>query len=430
MNVSDASWSGNRVAGRTGVANIAGYSSSPTCNHVPAELPRVGSKKLRLSSELLRIRKSAKHSSPLIGNGISSIGFGRSLRRLWHAIFRKPKSNEPDAAVSPTRNFRSGSGRKRATRRSTTATALPSVARTARTFHTMLSRLHAPAKARAQALRLRCSYVIRRNKSRARLGAGRVAAKRLPVTTPTCREAAEATDLDRDPERGQGAPPGFDEQARRSAGLRRHRHGRRPEPDYRCPLGEQGQDQRQRGRNQRGATDGLEDAGADQEGSAVQTPRGRVARPRPREQLRGERLGPSSVAIMAIVNQVRIDKWPWAARFFKTRGAATEAVLGGRVHINGERVKPSKVVRTGDTVEVTIGTARRTVAVTALAERRGPASVAATMYAEMPESRAAREQHAPERRLARPLGADLGARPTKQARRRLDALRRARRRGR
>jgi ribosome-associated heat shock protein Hsp15 len=133
---------------------------------------------------------------------------------------------------------------------------------------------------------------------------------------------------------------------------------------------------------------------------------------------------------MAIVNEVRIDKWLWAARFFKTRGGATQAVLGGRVHINGERVKPSKVVRAGDTVEVTIGTARRTVAVTALAERRGPASVAATMYAETPESRAAREQHALERRLARPLGADLGARPTKQARRRLDALRRARRRGR
>jgi ribosome-associated heat shock protein Hsp15 len=130
------------------------------------------------------------------------------------------------------------------------------------------------------------------------------------------------------------------------------------------------------------------------------------------------------------MNQVRIDKWLWAARFFKTRGAATEAVLGGRVHVNGERAKPSKPVRAGDTVEVTIGTVRRTVAVIEVAERRGPASVAATMYAETAESRAAREQHALERRLARPPGADLGGRPTKQARRRLDSLRQVRRRDR
>jgi ribosome-associated heat shock protein Hsp15 len=87
-------------------------------------------------------------------------------------------------------------------------------------------------------------------------------------------------------------------------------------------------------------------------------------------------------------------------------------------------------VRAGDTVEVTIGTMRRTVNVLEVAERRGSASVAATLYAETPESLSAREQQAAERRLDRPLGADLGARPTKQARRRLDALRRgARRRG-
>ena len=127
---------------------------------------------------------------------------------------------------------------------------------------------------------------------------------------------------------------------------------------------------------------------------------------------------------------VRIDKWLWAARFFKTRSMATESVLGGRVHVNGGRVKPSKDVCVGDTVEVTIGTVRRTVEVAALSDRRGSATVAATLYAETPESLAAREQDALQRRLARPLGADLGSRPMKLDRRRLDALRRAQRRGR
>jgi len=129
------------------------------------------------------------------------------------------------------------------------------------------------------------------------------------------------------------------------------------------------------------------------------------------------------------VDCVRIDKWLWAARFFKTRSAATEAVLGGHVHVNDARVKPSKEVAEGDLVEVTRATERWTVVVTALAERRGPAAVAATLYEETPESAAAREQRRSERRLARPLGADLGARPTKRDRRRLEALRRAQQRG-
>jgi ribosome-associated heat shock protein Hsp15 len=128
------------------------------------------------------------------------------------------------------------------------------------------------------------------------------------------------------------------------------------------------------------------------------------------------------------VEQVRVDKWLCAARFFKTRGLAADAVVGGRVHVNGERVKPSKLIHAADILEITKGTERWTVTVTELADRRGPASVAQQLYAETDESRAAREQHALERRFGRALGADLGARPTKQARRRLDALRRARRR--
>ena len=127
---------------------------------------------------------------------------------------------------------------------------------------------------------------------------------------------------------------------------------------------------------------------------------------------------------------VRIDKWLWAARFYKTRSAATEAVLSGHVHVNGTRVKPSKEIRSTDTVEVRVGDVRWTVVVTGVADKRGSARVAATLYDETPESLADRERHAVERRLARPPGADLGSRPTKQARRRIDALRRSQQRGR
>ena len=130
------------------------------------------------------------------------------------------------------------------------------------------------------------------------------------------------------------------------------------------------------------------------------------------------------------MEQARVDKWLWAARFFKTRSTATHAVLGGRVHVNGARVKPSKEVRVGDTVEVTIRSVKRTVEVTGVADRRGPAAAAATLYVEAPESISAREEAALERRLARPPGADLGERPTKLARRRLEAMRRAHRHGR
>ena len=128
------------------------------------------------------------------------------------------------------------------------------------------------------------------------------------------------------------------------------------------------------------------------------------------------------------VDEVRIDKWLWAARFFKTRSLATEAVAGGKVHVNDARVKPARELRLGDTVDITIGGLRRTVVVQGLAEKRGPAATAQALYAETPESVERREQHIAERKLARPLGADLGARPTKLDRRRLEALRRAQRR--
>ncbi len=124
------------------------------------------------------------------------------------------------------------------------------------------------------------------------------------------------------------------------------------------------------------------------------------------------------------MERVRIDKWLWAARFFKTRSAATDAVAGGHVQVGGERVKAAKEIQVGDRLEIRRGEIRWTVVVTELADRRGSASVAATLYDETKESIANRERERAERRVARPLGADLGARPTKQDRRRIEALRR------
>jgi ribosome-associated heat shock protein Hsp15 len=130
------------------------------------------------------------------------------------------------------------------------------------------------------------------------------------------------------------------------------------------------------------------------------------------------------------VDETRIDKWLWAARFFKTRALASAAVAGGRVHLNGERAKPAKLVRAGDVVDVSRGIERWTVTVVGVTDRRGPATAAQALYEEDEEARARREQHALERRFARTPGDDLGTRPTKQARRRLDALRRGQRRAR
>jgi ribosome-associated heat shock protein Hsp15 len=125
---------------------------------------------------------------------------------------------------------------------------------------------------------------------------------------------------------------------------------------------------------------------------------------------------------------VRVDKWLWAARLVKTRGIAAEAVKGGRVHVNGQAVKPSRDLRPGDRVEITASAVRRTVVVRALAERRGPAREAALLYEETPESIEAREQAAAERRAAGQSAVNLGGRPTKRDRRRYEQA--TRRRGR
>jgi len=121
--------------------------------------------------------------------------------------------------------------------------------------------------------------------------------------------------------------------------------------------------------------------------------------------------------------RVRIDKWLWAARFVKTRALAVEAIQGGRVDVNGARAKPSKEVGAGDRVDISFGPIRWSVVVRVARDRRGPASEAALLYEETAESRERREQQAAVRRVAGALGADLGGRPTKRDRRRIEALR-------
>jgi ribosome-associated heat shock protein Hsp15 len=116
---------------------------------------------------------------------------------------------------------------------------------------------------------------------------------------------------------------------------------------------------------------------------------------------------------------MRVDKWLWTARLFKTRALAAGAVKGGRVHVDGVAVKPSREVGPGDELEMTIGTVRRTVIVRGAAERRVSAAAAANLYEETEKSVAERERQAELRRLAGPV--DFAGRPTKRDRRRYDA---------
>jgi ribosome-associated heat shock protein Hsp15 len=123
---------------------------------------------------------------------------------------------------------------------------------------------------------------------------------------------------------------------------------------------------------------------------------------------------------------VRIDRWLWAARLARTRPLAAEAVSGGRVHVNGAAVKPSRDVRPGDEIEVTMGQVRRTVIVRGTAVRRGPAREAQLLYEETPASIAERERRAQDLRLAAQAAPEPGGRPTKRDRRRLERTRRPR----
>lgn len=117
-------------------------------------------------------------------------------------------------------------------------------------------------------------------------------------------------------------------------------------------------------------------------------------------------------------DKVRVDKWLWAARFFKTRSLATDAINGGKVHVNQQRCKPSRAVQIGDTLTVRTGFVERTIIVQVLSTQRGPATVAATLYEETADSIERREQAAVERKHNAALQGNLPSnRPNKRDRR-------------
>jgi len=121
---------------------------------------------------------------------------------------------------------------------------------------------------------------------------------------------------------------------------------------------------------------------------------------------------------------VRLDKWLWAARFFKTRSLATDAVEAGRVRMAGDRPKPAKAVRIGDQLEVRTEAGIFQIEILALADRRGPASLAQSLYREDPDSRRVREELAARRRSEAFIRPWKG-RPTKRERRAMVRFRRA-----
>ena len=128
-------------------------------------------------------------------------------------------------------------------------------------------------------------------------------------------------------------------------------------------------------------------------------------------------LSQMSQAETPAAGRVRIDKWLWAARFYKTRSLATEAVEGGKVHVNGDRVKAARPLRAGDQVRIRRGTDEVEVAVTALAEQRGPASAAQALYQETEASIAKRAALSEERKSLPAATPRFKGRPDKQSRR-------------
>lgn len=123
--------------------------------------------------------------------------------------------------------------------------------------------------------------------------------------------------------------------------------------------------------------------------------------------------------------KVRLDKWLWAARFFKTRALASEAIEGGKVHVNGDRVKRAKLVQAGDRLEIQLGPYAHVVLVKDVSEKRGPSTVAHGLYEETAESIAGRERVAFQLKAAHVLFVpDTNERPTKRDRRKLEDFKR------
>jgi ribosome-associated heat shock protein Hsp15 len=127
--------------------------------------------------------------------------------------------------------------------------------------------------------------------------------------------------------------------------------------------------------------------------------------------------------ISADDRKVRLDKWLWAARFYKTRSLAADAIEAGKVEVNGDRAKRAKQLQVGDVVKVRLGPYHHIITVKALSERRGPASVAATLYEEHPEGRKAREALQLQIKLAQTVSGYDRGRPTKKDRRDIEKLR-------
>jgi len=120
--------------------------------------------------------------------------------------------------------------------------------------------------------------------------------------------------------------------------------------------------------------------------------------------------------------RVRLDKWLWAARFFKTRALAAAAVESGKIEINGESPKRARAVRVGDAIRIRLGPYEHHVTVRALSERRGPAVAAAALYEETEDSRRTRERRAWQLKHATPVFDYEKGRPTKRDRREIDKL--------